>query len=96
MKTNSSSYFKELNTDRIQIRSSKENVAHTDTKQQTLSQMGSVFFNRTGEISSPDYFIGKIISIHRLILMGQRAVFQRRYYAAQEQVLKAKQATLPY
>ncbi len=59
MKTNSSSYFKELNTDRIQIRSSKENVAHTDTKQQTLSQMGSVFFYRTGEISSPDYFIGK-------------------------------------
>ncbi|WP_353163060.1 hypothetical protein [Myroides odoratus] len=57
METNSGSYFKELNNDGIRI--SKNNVASLAKKPQSLAEIGSVFFYRTGEISSPEYFSGK-------------------------------------
>jgi|GEM_PF-5332207 len=57
METNSGSYFKALNNNGVHI--SKNNVALLDKKLQPFTTIGSVFFYRTGEVSSPEYFSGK-------------------------------------
>lgn len=57
MKTNNDSYFKEIKKGEISIL--KNEVAHTNNKLQTLAEIGNVFFYRTGENSSPEYFSGK-------------------------------------
>lgn len=57
MKTNNSSYFKDLNTDGLQLL--KSTVTQLDNKQQPRAELGSVFFYRTGEVSSPEHFSGK-------------------------------------
>lgn len=57
METNSGSYFKELTTNGIRI--VKNEVAPIAQKRQPLAEIGRVFFYRTGEVSSPENFIGK-------------------------------------
>lgn len=57
METNSASYFKELTSNGVRI--SQNDAAPIAKKQQPLAEIGRVFFYRTGEVSSPENFIGK-------------------------------------
>lgn len=68
MKTNTGSYFKELNKDGVRLL--KSNVTQMNKERQNPSEIGSVFFYRTGEISSPENFVGKDHIDSQIIING--------------------------
>lgn len=57
LNTTSTSYFKEMNTGEIRI--AKKDITHTPPQFQTFAEIGNVFFYRTGEVSSPEHYVGK-------------------------------------